>query len=299
MPSPAEQVARAVVALLEKGVEQGQEALHYLRATHGGDSPEDVAQALAIPDDPDSRSLVALLLFPGQEQLAALEPELRAAACTPEEAALAARMAEAEVEAAFAVLPGGKRIPLPLEPGDVAALLLRLKPDHSPPPQLANTLLERLPAAQANRCLVLLRHCRLDWSPERVLFLTALAAGLPPDDPDMEDVLAWTLAWLSTLPPRLSPADRLGPARAELAGRLRRSVDFHEALAKSSYEVMMAQGGRASLPHPEQVRREIALLDAACLAATGRPGWALMGLSEIDLGTVEDEEALLKALERF
>ncbi|MFP5221175.1 MAG: hypothetical protein ACLGSA_02670 [Acidobacteriota bacterium] len=93
----------------------------------------------------------------------------------------------------------------------------------------------------------------------------------------------------------------LGAKHLELTTQLRRALDFNRALAKSSFEVMMSQGVRAPLMHPEAVREELALLDCACRVLTGYPAWTLSGLTEVDLGAVDvetdsDGEAMIQAL---
>lgn len=288
--------AEAVAAMLSGGIEQGEAVLAYMRTTHGGDSPEDFRAVLNEPDGPDARSLCALLLSPGENQLAGLEPGLEAAACSPEEALEVSRQMERAFDTAWAVLPGGERIALPLEPGDVAAMVSRLRLDSNPPAPASRVLGERYPPELAARIKSELRHSRIAWTDQRAFFLAALLGALDPALPGLEDVLAWTLVWLGSLPPDSVPAQRLGVKHGELTARLRRSQDFHAALSKSSFELMMAQGARVSLPHPDEVRRELGLLDTVCRAVTGRPCWALEGMTEVDLGQVEDEESLMRAL---
>jgi len=51
--------------------------------------------------------------------------------------------------------------------------------------------------------------------------------------------------------------------------------------------------------HPESLREELELLDAVCLAVTGRPGWALEGLARWDLGGGHDAASMLEAMARL
>jgi len=288
--------AETVAALIHGGIAQGEDVLAYMRSTHGGESPDDFKAVLSDPDGPDARSLCALLLSPGEAQLAGLEPGLEAAACSPGEALEVSRMMERAFDKAWAVLPCGERIALPLEPGDVAAMVSRLRLDNNPPAPAARVLDERYPPELAARIKSGLRHSRLGWTDQRIFFLAALLGALDPAQPGLDEALSWTLTWLGSLPPDAVPADRLGAKHGELTARLRRSADFHAALSKSSFELMMAQGARVCLPHPDEVRRELGLLDTVCRAVTGRPCWALEGVTEVDLGQVEDEESLMRAL---
>ncbi len=292
----ARRAATAITDMLARGIIQGEDTLDYVRSAHGGDSPEDFEAVLSDHDGPDARSLCSLLLFPGEAQLAALEPVFEEAACTPEDARKAATMVELEVNRTRAILPGGVSIDIPLDPGDVAALVIRLRLDHTPPQLLSRGIDERFTPETASRIKSRLRHSRLDWTGQRIFFLAALFGGLDPARADLDEVLSWALTWLSSLPPDAVAAERLGAKHGELTARLRRSADFHAELSKTSYELMMAQGARVSLPHPDEVRRELALLDAVCMAVAGRPGWALEGVMEVDLGQIEDEESLIRAL---
>ena len=108
-------------------------------------------------------------------------------------------------------------------------------------------------------------------------------------------VLAWALSWLSTLPPGTAPLGRLGDKYHELAARLKRAIDFHGMLSKSSFEVMLSQGVREPCLHPESIREELGLLGAVSLAVAGRPAWTLAGLREDDLGGTDDPLDVIRA----
>jgi hypothetical protein len=133
---------------------------------------------------------------------------------------------------------------------------------------------------------------------ERICFLTALIKNIPTQGEAL-DILAWAFTYLGSLTDGASALDSLGMRYAELTSRLRHSLDFHAALAKSSFEVMMSQGARVVLPHPDQIRGELALLDAVCLAVAGRPAWSLAGMAEVDIGLFEDGETMIAALGRL
>ncbi|WP_243359524.1 hypothetical protein [Fundidesulfovibrio terrae] len=299
-------LAQALARLLSKGLEQDASILEFAASTHGEGTAGGLRGILAEPDSPDATTLAGLLLFPSDAQLARLEPIIEEAACSPEEAARVADTVEDGCCAAAAILPGGECVSITLEPGQARAFVSRLRLAHTPPRLLARTVEDRFPAREDQagssappgltgwEIKSRLRHCRLDWTPDRTAFLAALLASATEEG--LLELLDWTVGYLSALPPDAPAMDRLGAKYFELTTLLRRARDFHDALAKSSFEIMMAQGARVSLPHPDQVRRELALLDAVCQAVTGRPSWTLSGMTETDLGAMEDGEEVIAAL---
>lgn len=294
-----ERVVRALLLALREGLPQDDSVLHYMASTHGDASPEAMEAVLADRDSPDAATLAGLLLFPSPALMERLEPLLEAAACTPEEARTAAEAVEEASGRTAALLPDGSRLAIALEPGEARTFVERLRLENTPPSELARILQKRSPAPAGWSLQATLRHSSLAWSPQRVSFLAALLGNMDLSGPKAPEVLAWALAYLGSLPEDAPAAEPLGARQAELTARLRRSLDFHAALAKTSYEIMMAQGARVSLPHPDLIREELALLDAVSRAVTGRPGWALAGMAEQDLGLVEDGESLIEALGRL
>lgn len=313
----ARAAADAILRVLGDGLEADESALRFILSTHGDASAATILDVLRDRGDPDAATLAGLLLFPGEKVFARLEPVLERAACSPDDAAEAARIVDNEARAARVALPGGDHFEIALEPGDAASFVARLRLDANPPGELASIIDERFPADTAVTLKVLLRHCRLTFTPMRRAFLAALLAGLDTGqtldagaeggavgqrlDAQTEGggthaILAWSLSWLSALPPDAAPFDRLGGKYHELTTRLKRALDFHEMLTKSSFEVMLSQGVREPCLHPESIRGELALLNAACLAVTGRPAWTLAGLMEDDLGATSDPEDVIRAL---
>jgi hypothetical protein len=340
--------AAAILQALGDGLEADDSALHFILSTHGDASAAAIREALRDRDDPDAATLAGLLLFPGGKVLARLEPVLERAACSPDDAAEAARIVEAEARFARVSLPGGEsrkaapgrdhggsvigsggervegatapdgeRLEIALEPGDAVSFVARLRLTANPPRELAAIIDERFPADTAITLKVLLRHCRLAFTPMRRAFLAGLLAGLNDGRKldaqassgaigqirdaqapagNVHAVLSWTVSWLSVLPPDAAPLDRLGDKYHELSARLKRALDYHEMLAKSSFEVMLSQGVREPCMHPESILAELALLDAVSLAVTGRPAWTLAGLMEDDLGAMSDPEDVIRAL---
>ena len=298
--APTGSLIRAVVRLMAEGLEQDASVLQFAASTYGEASAEALRRILAQEDGTDAATLAGLLLFPGEAQLAELEPLIEEAACTPGDADRVARAVEEARPAAVALLPGGERVAVPLEPGQASALVSRLRLPHTPPPLLADAITERFPASAGPAQWDLksrLRHCRLQWTPDREAFLAALLARAPEES--LREALDWAVRYLDALPPDAPAMERLAVKYFELATLLRRARDFHEALAKSSFEVMMAQGARVCLPHPDQVRAELALLDVVCRAVAGSPAWALAGMTETNLGAVEDGEQMIAALSRL
>jgi len=286
-----------LLRLFEQGLPQDEAVLHYMVSTHGGASPSDFRTVLENRDDPDAASLTDLLLFPDNDALNRLELLLEGSECSPMDA-LAVADALAKTSSTRAILPGGGEVPVLIERGNATRFVERLRLEHSPPRELTEAVTAGFPGENGAPLKVALRHCRLEWNVERICFLAALIRNIPTTGEAL-DILAWTLTYLGALPDGASALDSLGIKYAELTTRLRRSLDFHAALSKSSFEVMMAQGVRAPLLHPDAIRRELAMLETVCLAVAGRPAWTLAGMTETDLGEVDDGEAALDILGRF
>lgn len=296
LPERVQALVGELARVLEAGIPQDEGVLDYVRSTHGEGGAEAVREVLARRGDPDAATLAGLLLTAPHALRAALEDALERAACSPAEAAQLGQALEERVDTARVLLPGAAVIDIALEPGEVSTFVARLRSQDNPPAQLADLARERFGQDGGAALRAGLRQSRLEWSAQRTFFMAALLAGLDPGQPGAQDAVDWALTWLDSLPREAPAAGMLGAKHLELTARLRRSADFHAALAKSSFEVMMAQGARVSLPHPDAVKREIALFDAVCVAVTGRPGWTLAGLVETDLGCADDAESVINAL---
>ena len=326
MPSRnRDRLTAAIQAVLAEGLPQDEKVLHAVAATHGDASPESIAGVLSQRDSADAATLAAMLLFPDDGVRMRLEPLALLADCTPQQALEVAQEVARHTREALILLPDGVRMTLPLESGDAATFVERLRLADTPPPTLANVLEQRFNPAQAVRLSVQLRTCRLRWTEARTQIVARLLHGLGdagPRDSDCEscgqnptEVLSWAVSWLDSLSKTALPGEEsqstrtAGPGLAELLGakhlelstQLRRAVEFNRVFSQSSFEVMMSQGVRAPLMHPDAIRRELALLDRVCVILTGSPAWTLTGLTEVDLGAVDLEidregEAMIGAL---
>jgi len=324
-PSPHEALTRAIVAQLHEGLRQDQDVLHAVESTHGDSSPQAIAKVLSQRDSSDAATLAAMLLFPDADLRADLEPLALAARCSVQEARAVGEAVEAAVRSAAILLPGGQRLTLPLEPGDATAFVDRLQLADSPPKELSRLLRELFGPQEAALLSAMLRTSRLRWNPARVEVIARLLTGLGnraaqdgglgPLDRPAPDLLAWTVSWLDCLDAdsltihagetkqvgSWTLPELLGAKHLELTTQLRRAVEFNRVFSQSSFEVMMSQGVRAPLMHPDAIREQLALLDGVCRILVDCPAWTLSGLTEVDLGEVDVEsdsegEAMIAAL---
>ncbi|WP_243367835.1 hypothetical protein [Fundidesulfovibrio soli] len=289
----------AVLTQLESGLPQDESVLRYAASTHADASPEALAALFALRDDPESSSLAELLLFPGEEVQRRLEPALEAARATPEQARELELALEDAVTRTWAILPGGQRLELPLEAGEAAQFVRRLRPEHTAPPEALAAVERRFPGEAGLEFKIMLRHCRLEWTPQRRAYVCAVLGGLEVSARNTADALAWTLRHLADADPQGSFVDGLGAAYAALEVNLKRARDFGRMLRTSSYEVMLSQGVRAPHLHEDGIRREMELVDMVCQAVAGRPAWTLAGLGQMDMGDMDDPEALMEAFTRL
>ncbi len=187
-----ELAARAVGAALVRGLPQDAAVYGFMESAFGRSGPDALAEILGKGDTSDALILRSLLLTPGSKMLAALEPALEAARCTPAEAKVLADHLAAACRTTWAVLPivppsasatsggsGSHRLLLPLEPDDVRAFVRGLRPERTPPAEITTLLDARFSREEAVSLKVLLRHCRLEWTPSRLAFLVTLLGRMP------------------------------------------------------------------------------------------------------------------------
>lgn len=316
---------RTIIAQLQDGLRQDEDVLHAVESTYGDASPQAIADVLAQRDSSEAATLAAMLLFPDADLRARIEPLAQTARCSAQEARAVGEAVERAVRSAAILLPGGQRLVLALEPGDAAAFVERLQLSDSPPEELSRLLRELFAPQEAALLSVMLRTSRLSWNTARFGVIARLLAGLGKRaeqdgglgalDRPAPELLAWTISWLDCLGPDALAAsagetkrgqawtlpELLGAKHLELTTQLRRAMEFNRAFSQSSFEVMMSQGVRAPLMHPDAIREQLALLDGVCRILAGCPAWTLSGLTEVDLGEVDVEsdsegEAMIAAL---
>ena len=299
-----DRLLRAILDVFANGLPQDAPVDAFMESTHGGASLETVRHALSRRDDPDAATLAALLLSPSQDVLAALEPAAQDARCCSRQAHHLAQAAEARVTGALLLFGAGGRLEIELLPGEAADFVRRLRLDKNAPRQVLEVAARRYSHKDSLALGVLLRHCGLAWTPQREAFVVRLLENLPAADAGASsgghcaalDVLRWALAWLGSLPGQGAPLDALPRTYHELSAQLRRARDYQELLARSSFEILSAQGMRAPHLHPGTLAGELALLDAVCRATTGHPAWTFNARVDTDLGCLEDCESLMEAL---
>jgi hypothetical protein len=293
--------ALAIAARLRAGLSLDADGLDTLARCLG---VSDAAQALGMlaadPESCEAAPFVALLFSPGRESMRTLEPALAAAGLD----AAGAQALEAELVDALAaerlpvLMPGGGRIEFPASADDVAGYVRRLRPAATPPAELRAILARRLEPDMAAELGVILRHSRLEWTPERVFFMAALLDRADVERDDLPGLIAWAADFLDTAGLPLDPREALRLRRQALVAQLRQAEMAERALSGGNFETRMAQGLRLGHVHGPDVRRELALLDRACMLALGLPGAALEAglVSRRDLGQADGVDELLKLM---
>ncbi len=193
-------------------------------------------------------------------------------------------------------LPDGSLAELSASADGLRAFVRRLRPEATAPADLRALLARRCDPELAVELAVLLRHCRLAWTPERVFFLATLLERAKPDVDDLPGLTAWATGFLedSGLKPELRRA--LAERRQALLAQLRQAEFLDEALARGNYETLISQGLRFAHVHGPEVRAELAHLERAGWLALGLRGEALDGVSVRDLGRAEDARELLRLM---
>ncbi|MDO9631676.1 MAG: hypothetical protein Q7I92_07250 [Humidesulfovibrio sp.] len=316
-------LADAIAATLARGLPQDQGTLDTVLAALGDpDEPGkmDIRTALALlaadPEASEHAPLLALLLSPDPSVLRGLEPALALADLRADEAlALAERVVErlaGDQERApvllSALLPDGSRAELYASADGVRAFVRRLRPEATAPEELRGIIARRFTPELGAELSVILRHCRLGWTPGHVFFLGTLLERAEPRADDLPGLLAWAAGFLEDVdaepgsssgsapgrPPDLR--GKLAARRQALQSQLRQAEFMEEAMARGNYETLMSQGLRFAHVHGPDVRDQLAFLERAARLALGLAGEALDGVSVRDLGRAEDAEELLRLL---
>lgn len=288
-----EGVARAVLDLLDQGLDQGPGVLEYLETVHGPGSVRELAGLLEDRDSAEAAPLAELLFSPGPGAMAALEPALEAARLDPAGTeALVARVC-ASPRPVRMRLPGIPELAVQARPQDLEGFVRRLRPACTPPRELVQILDRRLPLDAALAVRVRMRHAGLAWTGPRQVFLSSLAERLEvapalPDSPRAVEVLDWVLAFLGQIGPGDPPLAALAERSLALASRLRQAEAQEAALARGGFELMAMLGQRLPHAHPASLRRELILLDQAHRTLTGRGASGLDPVLALDLGVVEE-----------
>ena len=310
-------LADTLQGVLARGLAQDQATLDTVLAALGeADARAALARLAADPEASEHAALLALLLSPDAALLRELEPALcRAELDAASAQALADMLAESfateqgrAVHRVPALLPDGSLAELAATPDGLRAFVRRLRPEATAPADLRDSIARRctpmLGAELGAKLGVILRHCRLAWTPTRVFFLGTLLERADPKTDDLPGLLAWAAGFLEDVgaEPELRPSLRpdmrrnLAARRHALLAQLRQAEFMEEALARGNYETLMSQGLRFAHVHGPDVRAQLAFLERTAKLALGLAGEALDEVSVRDLGQAENAEELLRLL---
>lgn len=311
-------LAQEIRLVLVGGLPQDQATLDTVLVALGEtDIRAALARLAADPEDSEHAPLVALLLSPGPAAMRRLEFALTGADVGVGEALELAELVAQGFNGhgrgkdtgsgrVLVLLPDGSGAEVAAPADGLRAFVRRLRPEATAPAELRAILARRCGAGLAVELAVLLRHCRLAWTPERVFFVGALLerAPVPLEGAAVEvsgrdglpDLLAWATGFLEDI--GLQPEFRraLAARRQALLAQLRQAEFMEEAFARGNYETLLSQGLRFAHVHGPDVRAELVHLERAGHLVLGLPGEALDGVGVRDLGCAEDAQALLRLL---
>lgn len=329
-------VAQEVSSALRAGLGLDAHTLQALREATGTADTTGATEAIGLAlhgrDTSELAPLAALLFSPDADLRQRLEPVLAHHDLNAAEAdALAGLLAQSAEDDALPVTlllpvtlpPQDQRLTLAPTPEEASALARRLRPEATAPAELREIVARRLGEASplAGRLGVLLRQCRLDWTPERVFFLVTLLEraevgvtdmGMPEGSmsdqvDDLPALIAWAARFLDICGSPLRPREQLAARRQALEAQLRQAQFAEQAAEAGSYEVRMSQGLRMGHVHGPEVQAELAMLDRACTLVLGVAGADLARLAaqggpdmhDLDirnLGSAENAKELLALL---
>jgi len=286
----------AIQDILEAGLPQDEGTLRAIAAASGRADPESLAGLLADPESSDATVAKALLLYPSDEIKTALEPAIERAACSPDDTRLAAEILAESAGRAAAVLPDGSRLDVALTPDDVRTFVRRLRPERNPAKVLRDILDARFDPNRAARLKVILRHAPVALDDRGVAFMGALLAGTSAAGDALIDLTAFAPRFWEGLAPGETPEQGLARRYRTLVGQIKQAERLHDALDKSSFEIMISQGARLPHLHEESLRRELALLNLTARALGMTGAGARSDIIDRDLGASEDAESLIGRL---
>lgn len=291
-------LAETIAAHLALGLAQDAATARCLASSLGPLSAAELAARLADGDDLEAAPLRELLLFPGRDTSLALEPALAAADLAPADLqALTACLAGA-VRHVRVRLPGQAPIDLPVAATDIDLFVDRLRPAHTPPASIRQTLAARFPAPLARELAVDCRLAALPWPPSHRAFLETLLGRIDPAGSDAPDLVRFALRLFAQLAPDEPPLTALSQYRETLLSQYHRARLQEQSLAASNFETLLATGARLPHLHAPDLARDLALADAMLVALTGRTGGGEPP-AERDLGAVDDVAGFMDAFGRL
>ena len=331
--APVRMVLERLETLLDAGLPQDQASLDAVLAALGeADAYAALARLAVDPEDAEHAPLVALLLSPGPQVKRLLEPVLAAADLDKTQAEelaerLAARRTKGRAKGqtggagqALALLPDGALVQLAAPAEGLRCFVRRLRPQATAPAELRAVIARRCGTELGLALCVLLRHSRLDWTPEQLLFVLTLldrarladsrqadwrlTGGGPegdhgPEPDDLAGLLAWAVGFLDTcgqaaglradglLPDGLRIAPHTAPQTFNLRSALaaRRQALLAQLRQAEHMEEAMARGNYETLLAQGVRFAHVHGPDArAELAFLERAGLLALGLPVEELG---------------
>jgi hypothetical protein len=295
-PARIEALCSRLREVLAAGLPQDEPTLRAIAAASGAAGPGKLAWLLADPDNADAAVAKALLLYPADAIKAALEPHVERAACSPDEARLAAELLAGSAGHAVAVLPDGSRLDLALDPDDARSFASRLRLERNPAPALREIAEARFAPDLSWRLKVVLRNAPVSLDGAGVAFMRALLAGTSAGGDTLLELAAFALRFWEGLAPRESAEQGLARRYRTLAAQLKQAERLRDALEKSSFEILISQGARLPHLHEDTLRRELTLLNLAARALGLAGAGALGDIIDRDLGASEDAAGLIVRL---
>ncbi|MCU0559294.1 MAG: hypothetical protein MUD16_03795 [Desulfobacterales bacterium] len=278
-PAELERLAARIRAILARGVTASPQVMGFIESTLPLGGPPKIASALADACAGEAEPVLALLFFPEESLQAEIEELLAGRALTAaDEQRLAARLAEPPLRVAFE-FPGAERLELEMTPDRARGFIDHLRLTRAVPKALDAAAAAALAPAERNRFRVLWRNARCAASGESVRFLGGLLRRGDLREPSAWACLGYLLEFLAEAD---APADiyrRLAARKALLVDAVHRNRRQRAELARSNLETMLSRGARLVSIDEQEVRRQVACIDQACLSVYGR-------IAAIDIGTV-------------
>ena len=279
-------LASAAAARLRPGLDADEAIVHFIESTYGATDDAGLDAALS-GDGGDRETLLELLLSPGPEDLAALEPALTPP--LPPEAVDAAALELARLVPKIAVRFARTFAPrtLPLDADGARTYLLRLRPEIAVP----DALREAAAAfPEPNVALAALRHARFQPSPRRDRFLAGLLERAA-DRADGLDLLRFSLGFLGRRPTEPSIYAALMEERDHDELLLEQAEEFELRRASSNFETMLAQGVRPPHFPVDELRRAVEDIDTVARLVFGRADPPTVRPDKLDLGSFDSDAA--------
>ena len=255
-------IADYIRDVLKKGFLLSSDTIRFIAATW--DVPEhlwieDFQAAMALLDDPDT--LIDLIVYPDETIQMGLEPILmHPGAIVPDERAVIRQLARYCPPATIILPDHAGTISLTPEDFFLARFVKRLRVEKIIPTSFSDSFPSAYPPEIRYRFFARIRHSRIDYTPDRMAFLSRYGEMFPESHPEFWDGLSFVLEFLTEIPHALDMETALINRRKVLSHHIHRKKAMDDHLTRVNMETFLLTGNRVHGIDVAQATRQITVI---------------------------------------